>query len=443
MNWKKYNIGIVPEQEVLFQVELSLDTALGEISAGFFVFEQGVTLKASKKDWKKNKKEYQERANRLMTRHYEFYQSICDEEYVTSGSVLTCSNGDELITIELPEDHGIIAENGKPLLTCKDCEAGTHIGSFGTCTCNPENYTRLGHHPSELSDDEKADGRGKYKCFPILSHDWITKNQDFMIYVGNIEADFHAALEKGAVLICQYGGLITIAEVPDKSEDKELSDNLSEGITEEAEEEIYISWLKCYKGQPDDHAGVIVTHDKEAREEMKKTYPGIDWYSFENRTEKNQYTEPYLQGLDFIPENGILMAPDSRYWITLGPKVFYSDYSDDGPCQADEFKDYIGCLVDVILKHMDTGEYVYFQCRWSGNIKEHTYNNGIFQTGKPYPEAYWGKKTYKNGVTVDTYVPPDDFANGSIVEFTGKDPGNNKALSKYVVEYLVVYQTFG
>lgn len=245
MNWKKNNTGSVPQQEVLFQVELSLDAALGEISAGLFVFEQGVTLKASKKDWKKNKKEYQERANKLMTRHYEFYQSICDEEYVTSGSVLSCSNSEELITIELPEDHGIIAENGKPLLTCKDCEAGTHIGSFGTCSCNPENYTRLGHHPSELSDEETVDGRGKYKCFPILSHDWITKNQDFMIYVGNIEADFHAALEKGAVLVCQYGGLITIEEVPDKTDDELQNEPI---VPEEPEDDFYdhfyYDWMK-------------------------------------------------------------------------------------------------------------------------------------------------------------------------------------------------------
>jgi len=234
-----------PEQEVLFDVELSLDASLGQISAGLFVFEQGVTLRASKKDWKKNKKEYQERANWLMTWHYVFYQKICNKEYVTSGSVLECTNGSKPITIQLPEDHGIIAANDKPLLTCKDCEAGTHIGSFGTCYCSPENYTRLTHHPSELSGEEQADGRGKYKCFPILDHNWITKNQDYMISVSNIEADFHAALDKGAVLICRYGGLITVAEVPDKPDDGLQNEPM---VSEVPDDDFYVNfyydWMK-------------------------------------------------------------------------------------------------------------------------------------------------------------------------------------------------------
>lgn len=34
MYWRKYDDGPVPEEEILFQVELNLDTSLGEISAG-------------------------------------------------------------------------------------------------------------------------------------------------------------------------------------------------------------------------------------------------------------------------------------------------------------------------------------------------------------------------------------------------------------------------
>ena len=147
--------------------------------------------------------------------------------------------------------------------------------------------------------------------------------------------------------------------------------------------------------------------------------------------------------MDFISKDGILVDQFDRYWITLGPKVFDKNYPDDGKCQVSEFENYVGCLVDVVLRNMKTNKIVYFKCIWSGNIKEHTYDNGYFQTGKPYPEAYWGKKTYINGVTVDTYVPPKDYVNGSIVEFTGKNPGNSKELREYTVEYLIVYETVG
>jgi len=118
------------------------------------------------------------------------------------------------------------------------------------------------------------------------------------------------------------------------------------------------------------------------------------------------------------------------------------NYPENGKCQISEFENYIGCRVDVVKK-IEEDTFVYFECIWSGNIKEHTYNNGIFQTEKPYPEAYWGKQTYVNGVTVDTYEPPADYKNGSIVEFTGRNPGNNTDLSNNVVEYLIVYDTVG
>lgn len=428
-------------QKNIYQVKLSFNTDTGEISAGSFVFDQGLTLKESKKDWQENRKEYQEQATRIMARHYAFYRSIFNEEYVTSGSILTCSNSDSTITIQLPEDHGVIAANGKPLLTCKDCEVGTHFEDFGICKCKPEIYIQLGHHPSELSGVEQKDGKGKYKCFPILSHDWITKNQDFMIAVHDWEAH-EAALEKDAFLVCQYGGYITIAEVPDESEEERLSDDTSEVSTEKDREEIHISWLKCYKGQPDGE-GTIVEYDKEERENLKDEGSSIDWYSFENQTKKNPNAEEKLQGMDFISNNGILVDQFDCYWITLGPGVFIKNYPENGKCQISEFEKYIGCRVDVVLKKIEEDTYVYFECIWSGNIKEHTYNNGIFQTGKPYPEAYWGKQTYINGVTVDTYEPPADYKNGSIVEFTGKNPGNSTDLSKYVVEYLIVYNTVG
>lgn len=225
---KKGNKGsiTVKEKKLFFKVELEYEES-GEISAGPFVFEQDGNLEDRSRDWEENKEKYQEYANKIMTQHYQFYQNITDKEYVTRGSILTCSCGTEPITIQLPEDHGIKNVHLKPLLTCKDCEAGTHIGSFGTCNCNPESYeglTMYGKytpHPSELSGAQQEDGRGKYKCFPILSHEWITKNQDFMVYVENVEEEgFYAALEKDAYLICLYGGVITIEEVPDVSQDE-------------------------------------------------------------------------------------------------------------------------------------------------------------------------------------------------------------------------------
>ncbi len=67
---------------------------------------------------------------------------------------------------------------------------------------------------------------------------------------------------------------------------------------------------------------------------------------------------------------------------------------------------------------------------FSGDIKAHTYNNGIYQTGHPYPNSHSAKaEPYKV-----------EYADGSIVEFTGKQPSSNGKMSNYSVVELFVYQ---
>ena len=65
---------------------------------------------------------------------------------------------------------------------------------------------------------------------------------------------------------------------------------------------------------------------------------------------------------------------------------------------------------------------------WSGNIKAHTFGNGIFQTGYPY----------ENSSVADSQPYCEEYVNGSIVEFTGKDPKETGDMSDYIVDYLIV-----
>ena len=118
----------------------------------------------------------------------------------------------------------------------------------------------------------------------------------------------------------------------------------------------------------------------------------------------------------------------------MGPKVIIPNYPDEGKCTADEFEEYIGCRVDVVLQKMDDcEEYIYIECVWSGDIKAHTYNNGVYQTGVPYP----------NSSVAKTEPYSENYVDGSIIEFTGKNPYNNSELSEYIVAYLIVYPKEG
>jgi len=234
-------------------------------------------------------------------------------------------------------------------------------------------------------------------------------------------------------MICTHGyGLIYFENAGQSYVNTFLEEAECMVVPDESREEVELSsWLKAYEGEPDPSDGTVVTYSFEDREELKETNPNIDWYSYEDQSGKNDNCEDYLVGQEFIDMgNGVLVDQNGRYWVTLGPKVFISDYPDDGKCEADDFKDYIGCRVDVVLRHMeDEDKYVYIECVWSGDIKAHTFSNGIFQNGEPYPQSDIAKKQ-----------PYDkDYVNGSIVEFTGKDPEDTGDMSVYIVEYLIVY----
>ena len=67
-----------------------------------------------------------------------------------------------------------------------------------------------------------------------------------------------------------------------------------------------------------------------------------------------------------------------RYWVAVGPKVMDESYSITGRRpQAEDVK--VGTFIDVILR--DSNYNIYFVPAIVGDAKEHTYPNGIYQTG--------------------------------------------------------------
>ena len=98
------------------------------------------------------------------------------------------------------------------------------------------------------------------------------------------QGETEPALLEDAVLICQYGGIISVREVLD--------------VTEEEERPVVnlTSWLKAYKGEPDASDGTIVTYSFNDRAALRTPGRIIDWYSYEKQQEKNKYCAPYLVG---------------------------------------------------------------------------------------------------------------------------------------------------
>ena len=124
----------------------------------------------------------------MMVKHYAFYEELSkvgivkEEEYVTREAVIHWDKGSKDVKLNAYEDHGILAENGKPLMTCSDCEVNKNIYSFGTCECG-NMYSEKLLHPSEEGEPDEH-GNVRYKCMPVLCGNWKQDTGDLLISEG-------------------------------------------------------------------------------------------------------------------------------------------------------------------------------------------------------------------------------------------------------------------
>ena len=148
-----------------------------------------------------------------------------------------------------------------------------------------------------------------------------------------------------------------------------------------------------------------------------------NWFSFERKKDINGWARGQLKakGADFevnIGQYGELTNEDGRYWVAVGPRVLNPDHRKDQGVWADDFV--YGTKLDAVLKDKD-GKLYYLPCVF-GEMKEHTYPNGVYQTGRSYPN---GNNFVKGNV------------DSSVIEFIGAELG--KDLSQYAIVKIIVY----
>ncbi len=133
-------------------------------------------------------------------------------------------------------------------------------------------------------------------------------------------------------------------------------------------------------------------------------YVGSDGYTykFTDRTKWFSYENPY--GSDFINPNfitefeklgktvtvnvgnfGEYTDENGRYWMAVGPKVIIPNFPDNRPTWA-QYLAGKGVL-DVVVK--DSCGNKYYIPGIVGDIKNHTWNNGVIQTYKKYPNGIY------------------------------------------------------
>ena len=205
--------------------------------------------------------DYEQYANELMARHYDYYQQIkdIDYEYVLRGAVLTCTHGNKETRLDALEDHGVYFRN-QPVMTCKDCKLEENIFSFGACGNAKYQPVYSDMAPQPADKELGSDGKERSKCIPILLREWgygdnddrytllIRNDGASNVYASDTEDErkkcssfksrikelngekdeeeieelvdgYDQALMTCDNLLCLYGGVITIVENPETAEE--------------------------------------------------------------------------------------------------------------------------------------------------------------------------------------------------------------------------------
>ena len=144
------------------------------------------------------------------------------------------------------------------------------------------------------------------------------------------------------------------------------------------------------------------------------------WYAFEGLHTINRYARDIIGDTNSVIEGsqGELYDNSGRYWVAVGPKVMNPNHADDRMVYAEEMR--YGSKLDVLLQHKET-ERIYYLRAVVGDCKNHTYSNGIYQTGRPFPN---GDEYYRQ------------YDDGSVIEFCGAVLP--EGLSDFKIVYIMV-----
>lgn len=380
------------------------------IIAGDFTFElEGNCLQKFLKGI--FKKQYQDIACDMMAKHYAFYEELSkvgivkEEEYVTREAVIHCDKGSKDVKLDAYEDHGILAANGKPLMTCNDCEVNKNIYSFGTCKCG-DIYSESLPHPSEKGEPDEH-GNVRYKCMPVLCGNWKQDTGDLLISEGE---EFVEALRSGAFLTCIYGGKITVIGIPEKEASSECI--------------IVDDWLRLYTKPTVERKGRDVFRHEDAKQ--------YDWAMPEelkgNVSEKGvlpkncQDVTGILQA--DLTSNNLYIDSEERYWVAVGPNVMNPKHNENSEITAEEM--HYGTKLDIVVLDEKTATEYYIPAV-VGDAKEHSKPDGLYQTGVPFDVS---RPTVEGDRSTIEFMGYDILFNG---EKCSVNVTNNYKLIKIIV----------
>lgn len=213
---------------------------------GFFLFP--VNMKLSVEEKKREEKRYQEQLCELMYMYQTYHNFVQIKQYVLRGSKITCQYGTKPAVLDSLIDHGIY-RGTMPVMTCMDCRRW-NIHNFGSCMCPESHYmNRLPMTGPVHSNGEGARraewNRFPHICVPLINIEEGWYQEDDKLLVQEKSGEVSQILIDNGILVCQYGGIISIEEVEVENAGGDIgeTENLLFHLSEE-----YKEWLIIAEG---------------------------------------------------------------------------------------------------------------------------------------------------------------------------------------------------
>ncbi|WP_082798950.1 DUF4280 domain-containing protein [Metasolibacillus sp. FSL H7-0170] len=117
--------------------------------------------------------------------------------YVVAGATLSCSEGDQTSTLQLPVSHGVFLKN-KAKMNEMDFQPNVHVQPFGLCQtlANPAVAAATAANNGVLKP---------MPCTPVLTMPWINGKSDQLI-------ENSPALTTQSTNMCLYCGTIRVED---------------------------------------------------------------------------------------------------------------------------------------------------------------------------------------------------------------------------------------
>lgn len=435
------------------------------VQHGLFLFETGCTLQKSIESSRIERCKHEEQMLQLMHMYQEYHDIVSTRQYASRGSKLVCQYGTKPALLDTLMDHGVYAGT-RPVMTCLDCRK-ENLHDFGSCMCPERLYKGRLPMTVAVHRDGSMAKRAPYNkyphiCVPLVDMQAGWHQTETGVLVEAAEGIAIQALLEGAFLGCQYGGIITIPEVPvDEEETTEGRKVKKYVVVSKA-----VRVRKCYtlrddcpddcpiereKGGCDIKGGknklAQLTHGKrvnvifEGNAPVTKKNDGHTWLKIEYEHDMGEtawiaedfvlpdetvvtdkFPEKVVRYVNGIPDitktliedwgragggtytgMDILTEDKKRYQIAVGPKVLNPKYSDTGKLEDDDFEAYTKEIEVELVKKDDNTKTWTLQC-YRKDLKAHTYNN--------YPDGHEGESSDK----VEVHDEKDNLIENGLVQ---------------------------